>query len=404
LVNKQTKILFILWPSPANPDLLQKKLEEIAIKMDDKWKIFALKGNLPKHSVDKLKLPCPSEFHSVKMFGSHKNILFRFAYFLSCITAGVHLVKKENIDVITQHDGHLEYGIAAYIISRITHRKCLIRVNEDTLIPLIFFLKSSNIPLLARDSFLKIISSTYRAIERVFFSRVDWIVTHGPMDYQKIKLFTNKITFVPLWVDIRKFRRFDDETIAKLKEKYVIPQDMKILLFVGRLHPEKGVPTLLKALKRVQEENTLLLMIYSFSAYKLEYESLSERLGISKKIRFIGYVPHNELPSFYNIADVCILPSIREQWSNTIMESMACETPIIATNVGANPYLVEDGKSGFLIQPNDNENLAQKINFVFGNPILIKTITQSALTEIIAYDVNNIGELYKTVIKNLLEA
>jgi glycosyltransferase involved in cell wall biosynthesis len=380
-----------------------KKLAEIAIKMDDNWKIFALKGNLPKHSIDKLKLPCPSEFHSVNMFGSHKNVLFRFAYFLSCIVKGVNLVERENIDVITQHDGHLEYGIAAYIISRITHRKCLIRVNEDTLIPLIFFLKSSNFPLLKWNAFLRIITSTYRAIERVFFKHVDWIVTQGPMDYQKIKLYTNKITFVPLWVDMKKFKRFDDETIAYLKEKYVIPEDVKILLFVGRLHPEKGVPTLLKALKRVDDVKTLLLMVYSFSAYKAEYERLTERLGISKKIRFIGYVPNSELPSFYNIADVCILPSIREQWSNTIMESMACETPIIATAVGANPYLVVDGESGFLIPPNDYESLARKIQFVFENPTLVRQITQTALSEIKVYDEDRVGELYKTVIGNLLK-
>lgn len=404
MINKQTKILFILWPSPTNPDLLLKKLEEIAIKMDDNWKVFALKGNLPEQSIDKLKLSCPSEFHSVKMFGSHKNVLFRFAYFLSCIVKGVHLVKSENIDVITQHDGHLEYGIAAYIISRITYRKCLIRVNEDTLIPLTFFLKSSNIPLLKRATSLMIIASTYRAVERAFFKHVDWIITQGPMDYQKIKLFTNKITFVPLWVDMTRFKRFDDQTIMNLKEKYVTSQDVKILLFVGRLHPEKGVPTLLKALKRVNGVKTLLLMVYSFSEYKPEYERLTENLGISEKVRFIGYVPNNELPSFYNIADVCILPSIREQWSNTIMESMACETLIIATAVGANPYLVVDGESGFLIPPNDYESLARKLQFVFENPTLVRQITQVALSEIKAYDKNSVGELYKTVIGNLLRA
>lgn len=381
-----------------------KKLEEIAVKMDDNWKIFALKGNLPKNSIDKIKLSCPSEFHSVNLFGSHKNILFRYLYFLSCIVKGVHLVKKENIDVITQHDGHLEYGIVAYIISRITHRKCLIRVNEDTLIPLIFFLKSSNIPLMKRNTLLKIIASTYRSIEGVFFKHVDWIVTHGPMDYQKIKLCTNKITFVPLWVDTKKFKRFDVATVANFKEKFVIPPDkMKILLFVGRLHPEKGVPTLLHALKRIDKFETLLMMIYSFSGYKKEYERLTASLGIRDKVRFIGYVPNSELPGFYNIADACILPSIREQWSNTIMESMACETPIIATNVGANPYLVVDGKSGFLIPPNNPESLARKVQFVFENPRIVKQITQTALSEIKAYDKDCIGELYKTVIMNLLE-
>jgi glycosyltransferase involved in cell wall biosynthesis len=338
------------------------------------------------------------------MFGSHKNVLFRFIYFLSCIVKGVHLVKGENIDVITQHDGHLEYGIVAYIISRITHRKCLIRVNEDTLIPLIFFLKSSSIPLIRRNTILNIIASAYRSIESFFFKHVDWIVTHGPMDYNKIKLYTNKITFVPLWVDMKKFKRFDDETIADLKNKFVIPKDVKILLFVGRLHPEKGVPTLLEALKKVDMFKTLLLMIYSFSAYKVEYARLTESLGISHKVRFIGYIPNNDLPGFYNVADACILPSIREQWSNTIMESMACETPIIATNVGANPYLVVDSKSGFLIPPNNPEFLARKIQFVFENPILLRQITQRALMEIEAYDKDRIGELYKTVVMNLLRS
>jgi glycosyltransferase involved in cell wall biosynthesis len=189
-----------------------------------------------------------------------------------------------------------------------------------------------------------------------------------------------------------------------LKEKYVMPQDVKILLFVGRLHPEKGVPTLLKALKRVDSVKTLLLLVYSFSQYKSEYERLTKDLGISENVRFIGYVPNSELPGFYNIADVCILPSIREQWSNTIMESMACQTPIIATAVGANPYLVTDSKSGFLIPPNDSEGLARKLQFVFENPTLVRQITQTALSKIKVYDKDSVGELYKRVIRNLIRA
>ena len=97
-------------------------------------------------------------------------------------------VSEENIHVITQHDGHLEYGMVAYIVSRLTHRKCLIRVNEDTLIPLIFFLKSSGNYVFKSKTILKIVAFAYRRIEHVFFKHVDWIVTHGPMDYQKIKL------------------------------------------------------------------------------------------------------------------------------------------------------------------------------------------------------------------------
>jgi glycosyltransferase involved in cell wall biosynthesis len=402
-IDKLTKILLILPPMRLDPDLMTRKLNEITIKMDDNWKVFALKGNLSKYFIDRLRLPCPSEFHPVSMFGSRKSVVSRISYLLNCIVEGVRLVKKENIHVITQHDGHLEYGMVAYIVSRLTHRKCLIRVNEDTLIPLIFFLKFSGNFLFKSKTILKIVAFMYRRIEHVTFKHVDWIVTHGPMDYQEIKQVTDRITFVPLWVDIGKFKRLDGEAVRKLREKFATVKDVKILLFVGRLHPEKGVKTLFRALETIDNMKILLLMVYSFAEYKEEYEMLAEHLKISDKVRFLGYVPHDELPKYYCIADLCVLPSMREEWSNTIMEAMACMTPVIATAVGGNPYLITDGKSGFLVPPNDPLSLAQKIKFVLENPDFVRQVTETATNEIKKYDLNIVGESYKTVVTNLLK-
>ena len=197
--NEPIKILLILGPfAGLHPDLTTKKLNEITIKMKQNWKVFAITS----YSLARARLPCLLEFHTVPMLGSPKSVLTRIAYLLSCIRKGVKLVKDENIHVITQHDGHLEYGMVAYIISRLTHRKCLIRINEDTLIPLIFFLKASGNHLFKGNIFLKSVAFIYRRIEHAFFKHVDWIVTHGPMDYQKIKGITNRIMFIPLWVDI----------------------------------------------------------------------------------------------------------------------------------------------------------------------------------------------------------
>jgi glycosyltransferase involved in cell wall biosynthesis len=401
--NKPIKILLILWPSPSKPDLMLKKLNEITAKMDNNWKVFALKGNLPEHFSGRLILPCSSEFYSVRMFGPRKSVASRISYFLNCVVKGVRLVKEENIPVVTQHDGHLEYGMAAYIVSRLTHRKCLIRVNEDTLIPLIFFLKSSDNPLFKSQTLLKIVVFTYRRIEHAFFKHVDWIITHGPMDYQKIKKITNRITFVPLGVDIEKFKRLDEKDIRNLRKGLAITKDVKILLFVGRLHPEKGVTTLLKALKIISNMKVLLLMVYSFSEYKKEYEKLAKHLRITDKVRFVGYVSNDELPKYYNIADLYVLPSMREEWSNTIMEAMACMTPVIATDVGANPYLINEGKTGFLVPSSDSWSLAQKIRFILENPDFVRQVTQTAVNEIRKYDLNIVGESYKTVVTNLLK-
>lgn len=404
LSQRQIKILYILWPSPSKDDLILKKINEMTIKMGDDWKVFALKGNLDSKSLSKLNLTCPSEFHPVNLFGSHKNILSRIIYHISCITKGVKLVKKEDIDVITQHDGHIEYGIIAFIISRLTHRKCLIRVNEDTLIPLIYFLRSSNNQLLRNPIIQNLASILYRRIESFFFNHVDWIITHGPMDYQKIRDLTNKITFVPLWVDIEKFTRFDEDKRLKIKSQFNIAQNTKIILFVGRLHPEKGIRTLFKAVNLLPDKNFQVLMVYSYYQYKAEFEQLAKNLGISEKTSFLGYFNNEELPKLYNIADVYVLPSLREQWSNSIMESMACRTPVIATNVGANPYLIVDDKTGFLFSPNDSKLLSEKIRLILENPSLANRLAENALIEVKKYDKDAVGESYKRVISLLVRS
>lgn len=400
--SQTVKILLIFGPILLRPDLMTKKLGEITANMDKNWKLFILTGHLPKQYKALFNLSCLFEFNSVTLFGSSKSPFARILYLLNCIIKGVKIVKEQNIHVITQHDGHLEYGIIAYFISRLTHRKCLIRINEDTLIPLIYFLRASGIRLFNKKSVLKFITYIYRKIEIEFLKHVDWILTHGPMDFKKFKRVNNRITFVPLWVDFTKFNHIDKEIISQFRSKFVTKKNVKLLLFVGRLHPEKGIPTLLRALKVLNNMKYLLLLVYSFSDYKAEYEKLAEKLKISDKIRFIGYVPHDELSYYYNSADLSILPSIREEWSNTIMESMACKTIIIASDVGANPYLIDDGISGLLFQSENYLDLAQKIKFVFTNPALSRKIEETALKKIKAYDKEKIGELYKNVVKKLI--
>lgn len=401
-VGRPVKILLTVAPFDPMlfPDLMTKKLNEIAVKMDGGWKLFVITG----YSTNQVKLRCQLEFRTAPIIGSPKSVLTRIIYLFGCILKGLELAKNEKVHIMTQHDGHLEYGMVAYIVSRLTHRKCLIRVNEDTLIPLIFFLKRSENYFFRSNITLKVVSIIYRKIEHMFFKHVDWIITHGPMDYQKIKEITDKITFVPLWVDTKKFKRTNKITVEKLRQKLGIADNVKVLLFVGRLHPEKDLETLLKALKIIKNKNILLLIIYSVAEYKDKYQILAKQLGVSDKVHFVGYIPHDDLPKWYSMADVYILPSIREEWSNTIMESMACETPVIATNVGGNRFQIREGKTGFLVPPRDPWTLAQKIQFVLENPDIARQVTKKALSEIKKYDKDSVGNLYINVIKNLIKS
>ena len=82
---------------------------------------------------------------------------------------------------------------------------------------------------------------------------------------------------------------------------------------------------------------------------------------------------------------------------------MACKTPVIATDVGGNPYLIAEGETGFLVPLNDPWSLANKISFVLENPDLVQQVTERAANELRKYNKDRIGELYKSVVNNLIK-
>jgi len=132
------------------------------------------------------------------------------------------------------------------------------------------------------------------------------------------------------------------------------------------------------------------------------YKKLTQSLKISERVKFLGYVRHDEIAKFYNVADVYVLPSLWEEWSNTIMEAMSCGVPVIATNVGSNPYLVKDTETGFLVSPKNPSILAEKIAYVLNHPKEVETISLNARTSMGKYTKKDVGKLYRAVIGSVI--
>jgi len=126
------------------------------------------------------------------------------------------------------------------------------------------------------------------------------------------------------------------------------------LLFVGNLRKAKGIdiiPALLDMLG---------------SKYELLYTSgMKNKRTVIKhdNAHCVGSVVHDEIPALYNSADILISPSIREGFGLAIAEAMACGLPVVATNCSAIPELIIDGKGGFLCEPGDVRDYADRINF-----------------------------------------
>jgi glycosyltransferase involved in cell wall biosynthesis len=398
------EILYVLFPNVGAQNVtnlnssapLERLLNEVTYRMNEHWHLHLLSTQ----KVRLRKIKCRYDSYGIDFFFS-KNPIYFLIYFLLALFVGTKIIKKRReIRVVGCVNGHVYQGLIAYLISRITHRKCIIRVNEDTIFAATLFFKK--IKVLNRRLFVKIFSTILRRVERHLFEHVDWIVTHGPMDYKKIKKLTKKCSFVPLPLDVHKFKQLSISKTKCLKTK-LVGNNTKIVLFVGRLAPIKGVKYLLLAFKDVitAYPDSILLIIGSGSD-KREYELFAENLGIKEKVKFLGYVSHDKLPNYYNIADVYVLPSLREEFSNTIMEAMACGVPVVATDVGGNPYLIKNGRTGFLVPARNPKALGEKILYVFNNPKEARKVSFNAIREIRKYGDKEIGEKHKRIIRAVI--
>ena len=180
----------------------------------------------------------------------------------------------------------------------------------------------------------------------------------GKIDRNKVHTLYNCVDtkmFYPMQ-NRKKYRK-------EIKGKYKIPVDNKIILFVGRISPEKGLNIVLDAINKMKVSNFKLLVIGSVMHGNNEKDAYFSKLvynfeKLKDKIIFTGYVSHSQLPLFYNAADLVILPSMWEEPAGlTMVESLACGTQLITTDSGGIPEYVKD--KGIILKR--DKDLVEKI-------------------------------------------
>jgi glycosyltransferase involved in cell wall biosynthesis len=135
-----------------------------------------------------------------------------------------------------------------------------------------------------------------------------------------------------------------------------------VVLFVGRLERVKGVPILLAAARRVLEKMPNVRFRLIGAAHptlsKADLEALLQRFSLNGQVQFVGHIPHQELIAWYQQADLCVLPSYYETFGLAALEPMVLGVPVVATRVGGLVEVVEDGVTGLLASPGDEQALA----------------------------------------------
>jgi len=170
-------------------------------------------------------------------------------------------------------------------------------------------------------------------------------------DMVSLGIPSSRIEVIPNGIDLRKFNPFIDATKTK---KMLGLKDHKIILFIGRLVPVKGLTYLFEAVEMlVKEIRDIKLIIAGDGPYRKEYEKVAR--PIEKYTLFLGFC--NDIPQLLSASDVLVLPSVSEGWPAVILEAAACGKPAICSNVGGIPEMVIHGKTGYLINPGDVDAL-----------------------------------------------
>ena len=138
-----------------------------------------------------------------------------------------------------------------------------------------------------------------------------------------------------------------------------------VILSVGSLIPRKGHDLTLQALQRMPD---CRLLIAGEGPLRAQLEALARTLGVADRVRFLGGVPHAELPGLYRAADISVLASEREGWANVLLESMACGTPVAATDVNGAAEIICSPAAGRLVGPRTVEALMLAIGELRGDP------------------------------------
>jgi glycosyltransferase involved in cell wall biosynthesis len=129
------------------------------------------------------------------------------------------------------------------------------------------------------------------------------------------------------------------------------------VVYVGRLHPQKDLPTLLRAWAHVQRQYPSHLLLVGAGPEQKHLQELARQLKIEPSVHWVG--PTSDVLPYLRAADLFVLPSLAEGMSNALLEAMATGLPCVVSDIGGNRDLIEHGRTGLLFRPGDAEHLAQ---------------------------------------------
>ena len=190
----------------------------------------------------------------------------------------------------------------------------------------------------------------------------------------------DKVTLIPNGVDVTPFESCSAERMRELKTRYA-PHGEKLLFYIGRITPEKGVQVLLQALPSIREKypNVRLLVAGRNSE---QMQPLVDELGIGEAVELLGFIDSETRECLYRSVDAAVFPSLYEPFGIVALEAMAAGCNVIASDAGGLNEVVDHRRTGLTVRANDAQSIVWAVDQLFSDPVQAQAMRARGLQEV----------------------
>lgn len=239
----------------------------------------------------------------------------------------------------------------------------------------------------------------YYPIEKLMSFRTDCLITINQEDYDFAKKHfkhpqVKKVDGVGY--NNEKFFPVSYEEKMKIRKAKGYDENEKIIIYVAEMNENKNQGMLIKALTKIPNARLLIVGADNFDG---KYVRLSEESGVKERVDFFGH--RDDAQELVKLSDICAASSLREGLPVNIMEAMACGLPVVAADNRGHRALVNNGIDGFIVKPNDIDDMAEKINLLLSDKKIYNEFSNNACKNIKRFSQESVvvqmSEIYKNI-------
>ena len=334
--------------------------------------------------------PFRIDFFSSNLFYHEVNVtdypLFDYAPYETVLASKlVDVVKHEGLDLIHVHYA-VPHASAAYLAKQILK-------EQGINIPVVTTLHGTDITLVGKDA-------TFAPVVTFSINQSDGVtaVSHDLRD-ETYKHFAirKEIEVIPNFIDFERFSKTNKEHFKKA----IAPEGEKILIHVSNFRKVKRVRDVVHMFKKVQEKIPSKLLLVGDGPDRTHVEQLAREIGVSNSTRFLG--KQDAVEELLAISDLFIMPSGSESFGLAALEAMACQVPVISSNIGGIPEINIQGVTGFLSDVGDVKDMAKNAIYILEDEARLQQFKENAFKQAQKFDLSNILPMYEAFYDKVIQ-